>query len=202
MAVQRTKVQSVVESAPEVVNANAPVAGPVVVPDAPEIRSKYPGRRGRPTGPRGPQLTWGQVVNGDPKLLQKTVVEVAREVSAKFNGRATLTDVLEGLKSHPVFTDNVASDGTTLADLVNITNIRNKWAELRTNLCVQWAMKPAEEGGLGLTGSMEDVEKSLTDGQWGQMEDAIAQPKPQGLNFPKLVILRGRKGQTLGIGDI
>lgn len=201
MAIQRNKVQAVAESTPEVVNAGVQ-AGPVAVPDATPTQGKGSGRRGRPTGPRGPQLTWGQVVNGDPKLLQKTVVEVARDVSAKFNGRATLTDVLEGLKSHSVFTDNHTADGTPLSDLVGITNLRNKWAELRTNLCVQWAMKPTEEGGLGLTGSMEEVEKSLTPEQWNQMEDAIAQPKPQGLNFPKLVILRGRKGQTLNFDDI
>lgn len=201
MAMQRTKVSPVVESTPEVTNTSAQ-AGPVAVPDAAPAQGKGSGRRGRPAGPRGPQLTWGQVIDGDPKLLQRTVVEVARDVSAKFNGRATLTDVLDGLKSHPVFTDNTSHDGMPLSDLVSITNLRNKWAELRTNLCVQWAMKPENEGGLGLTGSMEEIEEKLTPEQWNQMEDAIAQPKPQGLNFPKLVILRGRKGQTLNFDDI
>lgn len=206
MAIQRSKAATVTtsESVPDETSAVTASTGPVAVPDAsgeaPAARGR--GRRGGRTGPRGPQLTWGQVIQGDPKLLQKTVVEVAREVSAKYNGRATLTDVVAGLKAHPVFTDNKVADGTPLSDLVGITNVRNKWAELRTNLCVQWAMKPKNQGGLGLSGSQDEIEKSLTPEQWSQMEDAISQPKPEGLNFPKLVIMRGRKGQTLDMDDI
>lgn len=216
MAIKRTAAQTV-QTSPEVVDAHTPdntaPTGPVGVPDvasgastgAPTTNpstSTSP-RRGRPPGyKQGPRLAWGQVVGGDAKLLQRTVVDVAREVSQKYNGRATLQDVVEGLKSHPVFTDNQSADGIALSDLVTITNVRNKWHELKTNYCIGWAMKRVDEGGLGLTGSADEVADQLTDDQWNQMEDAISQPKPQGLNFPKLIIVRGRKGQTLDMSDI
>jgi hypothetical protein len=203
MAVQRTKVQLATESAPEVVDAhaaaNAPAPGPVAVPDA-----EAPVKRGRggKRGKRGPSLSWGQVVNGSAKTLSITVVEVARELTEKFHGRATLADVVAGLKSHPIFTDNVSADGVALSDLVSITNVRNKWHALKTNYSIGWAMKPESEGGLGLTGTYAEVAAQLTDAQWNQMEDQIAKPKPEGLNFPKLVIMRGRKGQVLTEDDI
>lgn len=219
MGIQRNKVAPTTttnQGSPEVINvnegnevpSNAPATGPQLVPDASASSGATPDatatgkRRGAPKGPRGPQLTWGQVVNGDPKLLQKTVVEVARDVHTKFNGRATLMDVVNGLKAHSVFTDNTNADGIPLSDLVTVTNVRNKWNELRTNYSIGWAMKSEDKGGLGLGGSMEEVAAQLTDAQWAQMEDQIAKPKPEGLNFPKLIIVRGRKGQTLDMNDI
>jgi hypothetical protein len=202
MAVTRTKAQSAPESAPGVVDAHAaagPATGPVAVPGAAEKPKR--GRTG-PRGPRGPSLSWGQVVNGSAKTLSITVVEVARELTEKFNGRATLADIVAGLKSHPVFTDNVSADGVPLSDLVSITNVRNKWHELKTNYSIGWAMKSIEEGGLGLTGTHAEISAAMTGAQWNQMEDQIAKPKPEGLNFPKLVIMRGRKGVALTEDDI
>lgn len=217
MAIRR-EAAAKVEKSPEVVNAGAeaPAAtGPVPVPnasqavqDASEASPVSPGT-GR-KGHTGPRLSWGLVVGGVP--LMRHLVDVARQVSAAKGGYATLSDLLAGVKASPIFTDN-APDGVALADLVNPLNLRNEWATLRDKFVIQFSGKPVTEGGLGFSIPEigEETEKKwtskckelFTDAQWAQMEDAIARPKPEGLDFPKLVAgRRGRRSHGLDMSEI
>ena len=227
MAIRRS---AVVEKSPEVVNAGAeaPVTGPVAVPDAsqasqdaPDAASAGPGTDGSGAGRKGhtgPRLSWGLTVNGLP--LQRHLVDTAREVSKAKGGYATLGDVLEGIKANPIFTDYnqegnpLSQGGVSLASLVNMLNLRNEWTLRRDRLVIQFSTKPESEGGLGLTIPVLDDKKEtekkwvarfkekLTDQQWAQMEDQIAKPKPEGRDFPKLVVRRGRRGHGLDMDDI
>lgn len=220
MAIQRNKVAP--SANPDVINVNeagevptnVAASGPVGVPDASTPASGTPEpakRRGAPHGPRGPQLDWGFVINGE--VLRKTLVEIARKVSAEHGGYATLGNLVDAVKSHPSFTEN-APDGIPLSELATTLNVRSQWSAMRDKFIVQFSSKPVDQGGLGLTlPAMEDKETEkgwvnrcknnlLTDSQWSQMEDAIARPKPEGLNFPKLIVRRGRRASSLDMSDI
>lgn len=225
MAIRR----SVAEKSPEVVNAGseAPVTGPVAVPDASQASqdASSAASTGPGTGPgtgsgtgsgtgrkghTGPRLSWGLVVNGVP--LQRHLIDIARQVSKDKGGYATLADLLAGVKASSIFTDNM-NDGVALSDLVNPLNLRNEWTARRDKFTIQFSTKPVDQGGLGLSIPPigDETEKKwtakckalFTDSQWAQMEDAIARPKPQGLDFPKLVGgRRGRRSVGLDMDDI
>lgn len=216
MAIRRQA--ATVEKSPEVVDVNQTVeapatapAGPVAVPDAPQTAQDASGAA--PSGRKGytgPRLSWGLVIDGLP--LMRHLIDIAREVSKSKGGYATLSDLLEGVKSSPIFTDNT-HDGAKLADLVNTLNLRNQWVAFRDKFVIQFSTKPVDQGGLGMTIPPigNETEKKwtakskalFTDAQWAQMEDAIARPKPQGLDFPKLVAgHRGRRSHGLDMEDI
>lgn len=222
MAIQRKAAAQTVQTSPEVVDVHTPdntpdntaPTGPVAVPDAAsDETSPNPStspRRGRAPGYKGgPRLSWGFVVDGKP--LSWHLIEVARQVSNDKGGYATLTDLLEGVKTSPVFSQN-GPDNVPLSDLVSMLNLRNEWALRRDRLVIQFSGKPVNEGGLGLTVPPigDETEKAwvtrnkelLTDAQWAQMEDAIARPKPEGKDFPKLVVRRGRRSHGLDMDDI
>jgi hypothetical protein len=157
-----------------------------------------PSRRGPKKGYEGPRLMWGMVVDGRPNALDIALVQTAREVSQQYNGRATLTDVLKALRQHPDFTGTQHPDGTPLSDLLTITNVRNRWAHLRDRFVSQMSQKPASEGGLELP-----ADAKLTKEQRHEMEARIARPKPEGRDFPRLVIVRGGKGEKgISLDDI
>lgn len=191
MAITRTKtVPATAQDNQEEANATpaTPASGPVPVPNATNDKPK--GKRG---GYSGPRLFWGQSIDGSTNTLTKTIIEAARSVNLKYGGRATITDLVSALQSHPIFTNNKTAEGVPLSQLVNVTNIRNQWSLLRKHFTLQMAKKSVEEGGLGLDASVDKLSKD----QFHAMEEQIAKPKDQGgRDFPLLVIMKGRKGGT------
>ena len=182
--------------------------GPVAVPDAsPDNASpgaSVPAKRGRkPGGVTGPRLMWGQEINGDLHALDKALLAGARAVSGKFQGRATLSDLLTYLKSDPVFTSNRHPDGPALSDLLTIGNVRIRWNFSRAFLTYQRAQLSEDEGGIGLDPAKVDLKEWASKahrGEFQRMEQALMKPRSEGgKDWPSLIVVRGVKGQTFGL---
>lgn len=186
--------------------APASTPRPAAVPDTDSAPSTSatarPGARKGHRGHTGPRLMWRQKIDGDDKVLQRAMVDVARDLNKRMNGRATVGDVHEALQSHPVFTNNTSPEGMPLSDLLTLGNVRLQWSDLREKFILTQARKPEDEGGLGL--DSDATLKDLTKEQKRQMEEVLSRPKSQGgRDFPRLVIIRGvRAGSGLSLDDI
>lgn len=209
MAVRVNKANRVEESQEaqeENVNQNqAQVAasGPVAVPNATPAASSSPRRGRKPGGVTGPRLMWGQAIGGDPDALDKALYAGAKAVHQKYQGRATLSDLLAHLKADPVFTSNQHPDGPALADLLTIGNLRIRWNYTRAYLTYQAAQLPVDKGGLGLDPATIDLKEWANKahrGEFRKMEESLMRPRAEGgKDFPSLVIVRGVKSRTFGL---
>lgn len=178
-------------------------SGPVAVPDSAPSASDAPRRGRKPGGVTGPRLMWGQVIGGDPDALDKALYAGAKAVHQKYQGRATLSDLLAHLKADPVFTSNQHPDGPALADLLTIGNLRIRWNYTRAYLTYQVAQLPVDKGGLDLdpkSVSLKEWASKAHRGEFRKMEESLMRPRAEGgKDFPSLIVVRGAKPQSFGL---
>lgn len=191
------------ESENQVQNEAQASTGPVAVPDAAPSASSGSRRGRKPGGVTGPRLMWGQVIDGKTNALDMALIAGARAVNEKYQGRATLSDLLSHLKSDPVFTSNQHPDGPALSDLLTIGNLRIRWNFIRASLTYQRAQLPVSEGGLGLDPATVDLKEWASKshrGEFRKMEESLMLPRDKGgKDWPSLIVVRGAKSQTFGL---
>lgn len=177
--------------------------GPVAVPDSAPAASSGPRRGRKPGGTTGPRLMWGQAIDGRTNALDMAVIAGARAVNEKYQGRATLSDLLTHLKSDPIFTSNQHPDGPALSDLLTIGNLRIRWNFIRASLTYQRAQLPVSEGGLALDPSTVDLKEWASKahrGEFRKMEEGLMKPRAEGgKDWPSLIVVRGAKSQSFGL---
>ncbi len=202
--VKKSKQTEVETESAEDQNQNASTSGPVAVPDTVTPDASNASKRGRkPGGTTGPRLMWGQAINGKTNALDMAVIAGARAVNEKYQGRATLSDLLDYLKADPIFTQTQHPDGPALSDLLTLGNLRIRWNFIRASLTYQRAQLPVDQGGLDLDKDAVDLKEWASKahrGEFRQMEQALMKPRSEGgKDFPSLIVVRGAKPQSFGL---